>query len=91
MMYVGYTFLEIAQVSPKNRNFVAKKNMMMVSISFIVFFIIGYAFAFGYSSAGIIGAQTNYVGVFAADHLFHERQFPFYFASSLVTNYYYYY
>jgi ammonia channel protein AmtB len=43
-------------VKAKNRTFVAKKNMMIVCLSFIVFFIVGYAFAFGNSSGGIVGA-----------------------------------
>jgi hypothetical protein len=47
--------------------------MMIVAVAFLVFFIVGYAFAFGGYSAGVIGAHTNYVGVFAPDHLFHER------------------
>ena len=40
----------------KNRTFVATKNMMIFIVSLICFFIIGYAFAFGDSTVGIIGA-----------------------------------
>jgi len=83
MGFVGFTFLETAQLKAKNRDFVAKKNMMIVCVSFITFFFVGYGFAFGDSSAGVIGAKTNYAGVFEADHLFHERQFPYYWAASL--------
>jgi Amt family ammonium transporter len=68
MMFVGYTLLEAAQVRKKNRNFVATKNMMIFVISLIVFFIVGYAFAFGESSGGVIGAQSNYVGVYRANN-----------------------
>ena len=60
--------------------------MMIFIVSFVTFFVLGYAFAFGNSSGGFIGAQTNYVGVFSADHLFHERQFIYYFATSLVVS-----
>jgi ammonia channel protein AmtB len=65
--------MEMAQVRPKNRNFVPMKNMLIFVISLICFFTIGYAFAFGESSVGIIGGQSNYMGVYAANGLFHER------------------
>ena len=57
----------------KSRNFVVTKNMLIFVISLICFFIIGYAFAFGDSSVGILGAQSEYVGVFSANGLYHER------------------
>lgn len=60
--------------------------MMVFIISLIVFFVVGYAFAFGGSSAGVIGAQTNYVGVFSSNNQYHERQFPFYFSTSLIVS-----
>mmetsp|Transcript_7103 Transcript_7103/g.6214 ORF Transcript_7103/g.6214 Transcript_7103/m.6214 type:complete len:204 (+) Transcript_7103:14-625(+) len=86
MAYVGFTFLETAQLKAKNRDFVAKKNMMIACVSFLTFFFVGYAFSFGKSTGGIIGGQTNYAGVFEADHLFHERQFPYYWAASLFAS-----
>ena len=55
-MAVGYTMLEAAQVRPKNRQFVVTKNMLIVTLSLIVFFILGYAFAFGFSAVGVVGA-----------------------------------
>lgn len=58
LMFVGLTMVEVAQVRPKNRQFVVTKNMMIATLSVVIFFIIGYAFAFGYSSASIVGAQT---------------------------------
>lgn len=55
-MIIGYTLLEMAQVRPKNQNFVASKNMLIFTVSLVTFFIIGYGIAFGMSSAGIVGA-----------------------------------
>lgn len=69
----------------KNRQFVVIKNMLIFVITLICFFIIGYAFAFGGSSVGIVGAEGNYIGVFSANGLYHERQFGFYFACSLIV------
>lgn len=85
LMTVGFTLIESAQVRKKNRTFVATKNMMIFVLSLICFFVIGYAFAFGDSTVGIIGAQYNYVGVYSANGLYHERQFPYYFATSLIV------
>lgn len=56
MMIVGYTLIETAQVRKKNRKYVLYKNIMVILISLVVFFVVGYAFAFGDSSGGIIGA-----------------------------------
>jgi Amt family ammonium transporter len=52
--------------------------------SLLTFFIVGYAFAFGNNSGGVIGAQSEYAGVYSANELFHERQFPFYFVTTLI-------
>jgi ammonia channel protein AmtB len=60
--------------------------MIIFMTSMIVFFVIGYAFAFGGSTVGIIGAQSEWVGVFTPNGLYHERQLPFYFATSLVVS-----
>ena len=59
--------------------------MIIFMTSMIVFFVIGYAMAFGGSTVGIIGAQSEWVGVFTPNGLYHERQMPFYFATSLVV------
>jgi ammonia channel protein AmtB len=58
---------------------------MIVLVSLLTFFILGYAFAFGDSSGGVIGAQSDYVGVFSTNELYHERQFPFYFATCVIV------
>jgi len=47
--------------------------MLIYVVTLICFFIIGYAFAFGDSNAGIIGASSEYVGVFTPNGLYHER------------------
>jgi len=44
------------------------KNTIIAIISLLVYFIIGYAFAFGDSSVGVVGAQSNYVGVFRSNN-----------------------
>jgi ammonium transporter, Amt family len=85
-MTIGFSLIESAQVRKKNRGFVATKNMMVFVFTLIAFFVIGYAFAFGHSSVGIVGAQSEYVGVFSPNGLYHERQFPWYFATSLVVS-----
>ena len=64
LMFVGYTLIEAAQTRKKNRNFTVQKNMIVISLSLVIFFVIGYAFAYGSSTVGVIGAQANYVGVF---------------------------
>lgn len=56
MMVVGYTILEMAQVRRKNRKAVLTKNLMYILFSLVSFFVIGYAFAFGSNSGGVIGA-----------------------------------
>lgn len=84
LMAVGYTLLEAAQIRKKNRKHILTKNLMLILISLLTFFILGYAFAFGDSSGGVIGAQGEYVGVYSANELYHERQFPFYFACCIV-------
>jgi Amt family ammonium transporter len=73
-------------VRKKNREFVAIKNMLIFLVGLLTFFVIGYAFAFGDSSVGIIGAQSDYVGVYQANGLYHEREFPWYFATSLIVS-----
>jgi ammonia channel protein AmtB len=72
-MAIGYTLIEMAQIRKKNRQFVIIKNMLIFVITLLCFFVIGYAFAFGESSVGIVGAQYNYVGVFSANGFYHER------------------
>ena len=57
----------------KSRDFVVIKNMIIFMTSMIVFFVIGYAIAFGGSTVGIIGAQSEWVGVFTPNGLYHER------------------
>jgi len=84
-MIFGYTLLETAQVRKKNRKHVVTKNIMVILVSLFTFFVLGYAFAFGNSSGGVIGAQSEYVGVFSDNELYHERQFPFYFATSVIV------
>jgi ammonia channel protein AmtB len=59
--------------------------MLIFVISMISFFVIGYAMAFGGSTVGIIGAQSEWVGVFTPNGLYHERQLPFYFATCLIV------
>lgn len=68
LIVVGLTLVEVAQVRPKNRQFVVTKNMMLTTLSLVVFFILGYAFAFGKTAAGVIGAQSNYVGIYTSDN-----------------------
>ena len=85
LMFIGLTLIESAQTRMKSRNFVVTKNILLITLSCVLFFIIGYAFAFGESSAGVVGAQSNYVGVFQSNNQYHERQFPYYFATSLVV------
>ena len=54
-------------------------------ISLFIYFVLGYAFAFGESSAGVIGAQSNYATVFRSNNQYHERQFSYYFATVLIV------
>lgn len=84
-MSLGLTMIEQAQVRKKNREFVAIKNMLIFVISMITFFVLGYGLAFGGSTVGIIGGQSDYVGVFTPNGFYHERQLPFYFATSLIV------
>jgi ammonia channel protein AmtB len=84
-MAVGLTMIERAQVRPKNREHVVIKNMFIFVITLITFFVAGYAIAFGGTTVGIVGAQSEWVGVFTPNGLYHERQFPFYFSTSLLV------
>lgn len=59
---------------------------MIVLLSLLSFFILGYAVAFGNSTAGIVGGQSDYIGVFQSNGVYHERQFPFYFATCLLVS-----
>jgi len=59
--------------------------MMVILVTLFTYFILGYAFAFGDSSGGVLGAQSEYVGVFSNNELYHERQFPFYFATAVIV------
>jgi ammonia channel protein AmtB len=59
--------------------------MLIFVISMISFFLMGYAMAFGGSTVGILGAQSEWLGVFTPNGLYHERQLPFYFSTSLVV------
>ena len=85
MMIVGYTLIETSQVRKKNRRQVVTKNMMVILVTLFTYFVLGYAFAFGDSTGGVIGAQYEYVGVFSKNELYHERQFPFYFATCVIV------
>lgn len=73
MMVIGYTILEQAQIRKKNRRSVLAKNLMVILVSLLSFFILGYAFAFGNSSGGVVGGQSEYAGVYSANELYHER------------------
>ena len=73
--------MESAQVRKKNQRYVATKNLLIILVSLVSFYVLGYAFAFGKSTEGIFGAQYEYVGVFSTNGLYHERQFPFYLAT----------
>jgi Amt family ammonium transporter len=85
-MQIGLTMIEAAQVRAKNRNSMLTKNVLNIMISILVFFLIGYAFAFGGSSLnGILGARSEYAGVFSANQLYHERKFMFYCGCSMIT------
>jgi len=64
LMTIGYTLLEQAQIRRKNRRHIIVKNLMIVLLSLLSFFILGYAVAFGSSSAGIVGGQSEYFGIF---------------------------
>jgi len=56
LMFVGYTLLETAQVRKKNRRHVIMKNMMVILVTLFTYFVLGYAFGFGDSSGGVLGA-----------------------------------
>jgi ammonia channel protein AmtB len=47
--------------------------MLIFVISMISFFVVGYAMAFGGSTEGIVGALSEWVGVFTPNGLYHER------------------
>ena len=64
LMFIGYTLIEAAQVRSKSRNFVVTKNILIFVLSLFIFFLVTYAFAFGNSSVGVIGAQSNYIGIY---------------------------
>ena len=85
LLGLGLTLIERAQVRPKNREHVVVKNMFIFVTTLITFFVAGYAMAFGGTTVGIVGAQTEWVGVFTPNGLYHERQFPFYFGTSLIV------
>jgi len=55
LMTIGYTLLEQAQIRRKNRRHIVIKNMMIILLSLLSFFVLGYAIAFGNSSGGVIG------------------------------------
>ena len=55
LMTIGYTLLEQAQSRRKNRRHIVIKNMMIILLSLLSFFVLGYAIAFGNSSGGVIG------------------------------------
>jgi ammonia channel protein AmtB len=59
--------------------------MLIFVVSMISFFVMGYAMAFGGSTVGILGAQSEWVGVFTPNGLYHERQLPFYFVTSVIV------
>ena len=73
LMTVGFTLMESAQVRKKNQRYVATKNLLIILVSLVSFYVLGYAFAFGKSTEGIFGAQYEYVGVFSTNGLYHER------------------
>jgi len=49
------------------------KNMLIFVLTMITFFVLGYAIAFGGTTVGIVGAQSEWVGVFTPNGLYHER------------------
>lgn len=59
---------------------------MVFIVSLISFFILGYGIAFGNSAVGVVGAQGNFLGIYVADGYFHEREFMYYFATSLIVS-----
>ena len=47
--------------------------MILFTVSLITFFIIGFGIAFGSTSAGIVGGQGDYIGIYNNDGMFSER------------------
>ena len=44
---IGFTALELAQTFKKNRDFIVMKNLVVLVITILTWFAVGYAVAFG--------------------------------------------
>lgn len=58
MMQAGFAMLEAGSVSAKNTINILFKNLMDAVISIIVFWLVGFGFAYGTSAGGFIGSSN---------------------------------
>jgi Amt family ammonium transporter len=77
--------IEVAQTREKNRDHIVTRTALTIIVSLLVFFAIGYSFAFGGDNR-YVGGESEYFGTFSEDRNYHERQFMFYFACSLIVS-----
>jgi hypothetical protein len=65
---MGFTLLELSQTQKKNRDFIVWKNLMVFIMSFMVWFVAGYAIAFGTDRKSLIpnfgGGKHGWFGDF---------------------------
>mmetsp|Transcript_17348 Transcript_17348/g.44451 ORF Transcript_17348/g.44451 Transcript_17348/m.44451 type:complete len:456 (-) Transcript_17348:906-2273(-) len=81
-MQAGFAMLEVGHVRLKNRKNMLLKNVTDACVGGVVWYLLGYAFAFGPSSNGFIGGDWSYfTGCADYAHLF----FQWSFASTATT------
>ena len=83
-MQAGFAMLEAGSISSKHVQNIMFKNLLDTSIGAIVFFFIGYGFAFGNSVGGFMGSSHFAMTGFDRDD-YHMWFFQFAFASVAAT------
>ena len=58
-MQAGFAFLEAGLTRMKNAGHIAAKNVLVLGIASIVYYLVGYGIAFGDGGNGVVGAIVD--------------------------------
>lgn len=84
-MQTGFAFLEAGVIRFKNVQNILLKNLLDVIFGSFIWWVCGYAFAFGDNSSGFIGGAKYYVGTSLASEDYRQFMFQWAFACTAAT------
>merc|ERR1712151_883305 len=84
-MHCGFSLLEAGSIRQKNVQNILFKNILNVVLTTLIWFLWGYAFAYGDDSSRFLGAKDNYVGMVSPGEDMITWTFQWAFAATAVT------